>query len=88
MADGFSIGSTAVAGTAAAAALRQVRSLADQAPSGRMFQAIATLSELSRRAEAALSADQPSQATAAMESMIAAARTEPARELTPLRKYR
>lgn len=46
----------AMAGTAAAAALRRVRSLADQAPSGRMFSAIATLSDMSRRIGANLEA--------------------------------
>ena len=45
-----------MAGTAAAAALRRVRSLADQAPSGRMFSAIATLSDMSRRIGANLEA--------------------------------
>ena len=41
-----------LAGSAAAAALRRVRSLAEAAPPGRLFAAIATLSEMSRRAEA------------------------------------
>ena len=45
-----------MAGTAAASALRRLRSLADQAPSGRMFQAIATLTEMSKRSEALLAA--------------------------------
>ncbi|MBI2718209.1 MAG: hypothetical protein HY245_01620 [Rhizobiales bacterium] len=43
-----------MAGSAAASALRRLRSLADQAPSGRMFQAIATLTEMSKRSEALL----------------------------------
>ena len=52
----FSFAAESMAGTAAAAALRRVRALADQAPSGRMFAAIATLTEMSRRAEASLMA--------------------------------
>lgn len=43
-----------MAGTAGSAALRQVRSLADQAPTGRLFAAISTLTEMSKRAETLL----------------------------------
>jgi hypothetical protein len=85
---GYSFGAEALAGPSAAAALRRVRSLADQAPSGRMFQAIATLSELSRQAEAGLRTGNQSQAVTAMENMIAAAPDEPAHQVTPIRKYR
>ncbi|MFT3987735.1 hypothetical protein [Aestuariivirga sp.] len=45
-----------MAGTAASSALRRVRSLADTAPSGRLFGAISTLSDLSRSAERNLAA--------------------------------
>lgn len=40
-----------MAGTAAASSLRRVRSLADAAPSGRLFGAISTLSDLSKKSE-------------------------------------
>ena len=43
-----------MAATSASAALRQVRSLADHAPTGRLFAAIATLTEMSKRAESQL----------------------------------
>ena len=43
-----------MAGTAGSAALRQVRALADHAPAGRLFAAIATLTEMSKRAESQL----------------------------------
>jgi len=43
-----------MAGTAASAALRRVRALADAAPTGRLFQAIATLTEKSRNIETEL----------------------------------
>src|SRR5260221_8927793 len=45
-----------MAGSAGASALRRVRSLADVAPSGRLFGAIATLSDLSRQSETHLRA--------------------------------
>ena len=45
----LSFAAEGMAGTAAAAALRRVRSLADQAPSARMFAAISTLIETSQR---------------------------------------
>jgi hypothetical protein len=47
-----------LAGTAGAAALRKVRSLAQAAPSGRAFAAIATLSESSMRIEGRLEASE------------------------------
>jgi hypothetical protein len=43
------------AGSAASAALNRVRSLAASAPAGRAFDAIATLSDISRRIETSLS---------------------------------
>lgn len=52
----FSFAAEGMAGTAASAALRRVRSFADQAPSGRMFAAIATLTEMSHRIETSLEA--------------------------------
>ena len=54
----FSFAAEGMAGTAASAALRRVRSFANQAPSGRMFAAIATLTEMSRRIETTLEAGQ------------------------------
>ena len=45
-----------LASTAGSAALRRVRSLADMAPNGRMFAAIATLSEMSKIATSHLEA--------------------------------
>lgn len=50
-ADEFSLAAEGMAGTAASAVLRKVRSLADAAPPGRLFPAIATLTELTRRIE-------------------------------------
>jgi hypothetical protein len=47
----FAFGPEGMVGTAAAAALRRVRSLLERAPSGRMFQAIATLTDMSKRSE-------------------------------------
>lgn len=47
-----------LAGTAGAAALRKVRSLAKVAPPGRAFAAIATLTEMSRRIEGRLEASE------------------------------
>ncbi|MGH6854157.1 MAG: hypothetical protein ACRESZ_00690 [Methylococcales bacterium] len=52
--DEFSFAAEGMAGTAAALALRRVRSLADQLPSSRMFASIATLTEISRRIETSL----------------------------------
>ena len=54
--DEFSFAAEGLAGTAASGALRRVRSFADQVPSGRMFAAIATLTEMSRRIENSLEA--------------------------------
>jgi hypothetical protein len=48
-AEELSFAAEGLVGTAAAAALRRVRSLADQAPSARMFAAISTLIETSQR---------------------------------------
>lgn len=50
-ADEFSFAAGGMAGTAASAVLRRVRSLEDSAPPGRLFPAIATLTELTRRIE-------------------------------------
>ena len=52
----YSFAAEGMAGTAAAAVLRRMRALADQAPTGRMFAAIASLTEMSRRAESSLAA--------------------------------
>jgi hypothetical protein len=70
--DAFSFAAQGMAGVAAAAALQRVRSLADAAPAGRLFTAIATLTDMSRRAEANLVAANASlssgdEATAARE---------------------
>ena len=54
----FSFAAEGMTGTAASAALRRVRSFADQPPTGRMFAAIATLTEMSRRIENSLEAGQ------------------------------
>ena len=54
--DEFSFAAEGMTGTAASGALRRIRSFADQAPSGRMFAAIATLTEMSRRIETSLEA--------------------------------
>ncbi len=61
--DEFSFAAEGLAGTAASGALRRVRSFADQVPSGRMFAAIATLTEMSRRIETSLEAGQEALAT-------------------------
>jgi hypothetical protein len=61
-ADESACGAEGMTGTAAAAALRRIRSLADQAPSSRMFAAIATLTEMSRQAERHLEAGAQSMA--------------------------
>ena len=50
----FSFAAGGMAGTAASAALRRVRGLADAAPAGRLFQAIATLADKSRNIETEL----------------------------------
>ncbi len=52
----FSFAAGGMAGTAASAALRRVGSLADAAPSGRLFAAIATLTDMSRNIETELEA--------------------------------
>jgi hypothetical protein len=53
---GHSFAAEGMTGTAASAALRRVRSLAAAAPSGRAFDAIATLTEITRRIETSLAA--------------------------------
>jgi hypothetical protein len=54
--DSIAFAAEGMSGTAAAAALKKVRSLAKAAPSGRAFAAIATLSDLSQTAEGHLRA--------------------------------
>ena len=56
MPGGHSFAAEGMTGTAASAALRRVRSLAATAPKGRAFDAIATLTEITRRIEDSLSA--------------------------------
>lgn len=56
MMEEFSFAAEGMTGTAASAALRRVRSCAGQVPAGRMFAAIATLTEMSRRIETSLEA--------------------------------
>ncbi len=56
MMEEFSFAAEGLTGTAASAALRRVRTFSDEAPSGRMFAAIATLTEMSRRIETSLEA--------------------------------
>ena len=56
MLDDVSFVAEGLTGTACAAVLRKVRSLAEVAPAGRAFAAIATLTEISRRVENALEA--------------------------------
>lgn len=55
-ANGIVFAAEGMPGTACAAALKKVRSLASAAPSGRAFAAIATLSEFSQTAESHLQA--------------------------------
>lgn len=50
-------------GASGAAALRKVKSLADSAPTGRLFASIATLTEMSSTAAAALENNQLEKAT-------------------------
>ena len=52
--DEFALAAEGMAGTAASAVLRKVRSLAEAAPPGRMFPAIATLTDLTLRIETSL----------------------------------
>src|SRR5262245_28912424 len=54
--DSIAFAAEGMSGTAAAAALKKVRSLAKAAPHGRAFAAIATLSDLSQSAESHLRA--------------------------------
>lgn len=58
-----------MAGTAGSAALRQVRSLADRAPAGRLFATIATLTEMSKRAEAQLESGRLAAAIGTMDAI-------------------
>ena len=53
---GHTFAAEGMTGTSASAALRRVRSLASAAPAGRAFDAIATLSDISRRIETSLAA--------------------------------
>jgi hypothetical protein len=53
---GHSFAAEGLTGTSASAALRRVQALAATAPAGRAFDAIATLSEITRRIESSLSA--------------------------------
>lgn len=59
-----------MAGTAGSAALRQVRSLADHAPAGRLFASIATLTDMSKRAEAQLEAGKLAAAIGTMDAIV------------------
>jgi len=75
----ISFAAEGMAGTAGSAALRRVRSLADMAPTGRLFGAIATLSEMSRAAErhlatgaSAMSTGDDAAAVAALNQSLAA----------------
>ncbi len=52
----FSFAAAGLSGTAASAALRRVGSFADAAPTGRFFDAIATLTDMARNIEAKLEA--------------------------------
>ena len=52
----FSFAAGGMAGTAAGVALRRVRGFADAAPTGRLFQAIATLTDMSRNVASELEA--------------------------------
>ena len=58
-----------MAGTAGSAALRQVRALADHAPAGRLFAAISTLTEMSKRAETQLEQGRLAAAIGTMDAM-------------------
>lgn len=65
-----------MAATSAAAALRQVRLLADHAPAGRLFAAIATLTEISKRAEFQLAQGRLAAAIGTMDTMATEATPE------------
>ena len=52
--DGICFAAEGMAGTAAATSLRRFQSLAEAAPSGRLFAAITTLTELSTQSSRAL----------------------------------
>ncbi len=67
-----------MAGTAGSAALRQVRALADHAPSGRLFAAIATLTEMSKQAESQLAQGRLAAAIGTMDALATIATPEAA----------
>jgi hypothetical protein len=52
--DGICFAAEGMAGTAAAASLRRLHALSDVAPAGRLFAAIATLTDMSAKAARAL----------------------------------
>lgn len=54
MIEEFTFAAEGLAGTAASAALRRIRSLAETAPAGRLFASISTLTDMSREAGAQL----------------------------------
>ena len=60
-------------GASGANALRKVKSLADSAPAGRLFTSIATLTEMSASATAALEKGQLVKATSLVQKLAAAA---------------
>jgi hypothetical protein len=60
---GHSFAAEGMTGSSASAALRRVRSLAAAAPAGRAFDAIATLTEITRRIETSLAASDQALAT-------------------------
>jgi hypothetical protein len=62
-----------MAGTAGATALRKVRSLADQAPAGRLFTAISTLTDMSARATTQLEAGRLAAAIGTLDQLASAA---------------
>jgi hypothetical protein len=62
-----------MAGTSGASALRKVRSLADQAPAGRLFSAISTLTDMSARATSQLEAGRLAAAIGTMDQLATTA---------------
>ncbi len=67
--DGICFAAEGMAGTAAAASLRRLRSLSEAAPAGRLFAAISTLTEMSGKA--ATSLEEGSRALAAGDEEVA-----------------
>ncbi len=59
-------------GTSGAAALRKVKTLADTAPTGRLFASIATLTEMSAATSAALEMGQLEKATSIAAKLVQA----------------